>query len=122
MPAWCLALGTSPPAIDWQAADAAASPQQRFRVAGDIWLANRGALRQALQHPALNDTEIIAALWEQHGEQCLPMLQGMFAFVIWDEAAKSVLLVRDRVGARTLYYSTEGATRWIAPRLRTLQQ
>ena len=122
MPAWCLALGTSPPAIDWQAADAAASPQQRFRVAGDIWLANRGALRQALQHPALNDTEILAALWEQHGEQCLPMLQGMFAFVIWDEAAKSVLLVRDRVGARTLYYSTEGATRWIAPHLRTLQQ
>lgn len=46
----------------------------------------------------------------------------MFAFAVWDQAQQSLCLVRDRVGARTLYYSTAGATRWIAPRLRTLAQ
>lgn len=49
------------------------------------------------------------------------MLQGMFAFVVWDDLSQSLLLVRDRVGARTLYYSTTGNTRWIAPRLQTLK-
>ncbi len=91
-------------------------------VAGDVWLANRVALLPQLNETSRTDLEIVAALWERHGEQCLPLLQGMFAFVVWDEAQKSLLLVRDRVGARTLYYSTDGATRWIAPRLQTLAQ
>ena len=91
-------------------------------VAGDVWLANRAALLQQLNESSLSDLEIIATLWERHGEQCLLLLQGMFAFVVWDEQQKSLLLVRDRVGARTLYYSTDGATRWIAPRLQTLAQ
>lgn len=91
-------------------------------IAGEVWLANRTTLGQQLGTPSLTDLEMIAALWKQHGEQCVPMLQGMFAFVVWDPEQKAVLLVRDRVGSRTLYYSTEGATRWIAPRLRTLEQ
>ncbi|MBL8206614.1 MAG: 7-cyano-7-deazaguanine synthase [Blastocatellia bacterium] len=91
-------------------------------IAGEVWLANRTALGQQLGASSLTDLEMIAALWKQHGEQCVPMLQGMFAFVVWDPEQKAVLLVRDRVGSRTLYYSTEGATRWIAPRLRTLEQ
>lgn len=89
-------------------------------VAGDVWLANRFALLQRLNTSSLTDLEIVTKLWQQHGEQCLPMLQGMFAFVVWDETQKSLLLVRDRVGARTLYYTTDGTTRWIAPRLQTL--
>jgi asparagine synthase (glutamine-hydrolysing) len=91
-------------------------------IAGDVWLANRTALLQQLGATSLTDVEIVAALWQRHGTQCLPLLEGMFAFVVWDEAQQSVLLVRDRVGARTLYYSTEGTTRWIAPRLRTLEE
>lgn len=46
----------------------------------------------------------------------------MFAFVVWDAEQQEVWLVRDRVGARTLYYSITGSRYWIAPRLRTLQQ
>ncbi len=91
-------------------------------IAGDVWLANRTTLLRQLNESSLSDLEIVATLWERHGEQCLPLLQGMFAFVVWDEQQKSLLLVRDRVGARTLYYSTDGATRWIAPRLQTLAQ
>jgi asparagine synthase (glutamine-hydrolysing) len=91
-------------------------------IAGDVWLANRAALLQQLGAAALTDLEIVGALWERHGAQCLSWLQGMFAFVVWDEEEKSLLLVRDHVGARTLYYSTGGTTRWIAPRLQTLAQ
>ncbi len=122
MPSWCIALKISPPAIEFQAIETTTSPPQRFSVAGDIWLANRTALLRELQQPALADSEIIAALWERHGAQCLLRLQGMFTFVVWDEATQECMLVRDRVGARTLYYSTDGTTRWIAPRLRTIQQ
>lgn len=91
-------------------------------IAGDVWLANRAALAQQLGAWELTDLEIVAALWERHGVQCLPLLQGMFAFVVRDEQQQALLLVRDRVGARTLYYTTEGSTRWIAPRLQTLRQ
>ncbi|HEX4947034.1 MAG TPA: asparagine synthase-related protein [Blastocatellia bacterium] len=115
------------PSPDWwvsltaQTLQVSAPTNCRPVVAGDVWLANRAALRQQLGASAHTDLEIVAALWQQHGEQCLPLLQGMFAFVVWDETQPSLLLVRDRVGARTLYYSTSGATRWIAPRLRTLE-
>lgn len=122
MPKWCIALETSPPAIAFQATETASSPQQRFRVAGDIWLSNRATLLQELQQPALSDAEIIAALWEQAGTAALEKLQGMFAFVVWDSMQQSLWLVRDRVGARTLYYSITGNTCWIAPRLPTLAQ
>lgn len=87
-----------------------------------MWLANRKELLQRLNASALTDLEIVEALWARHGRQSLSLLQGMFAFVVWDEMQQSLLLVRDRVGARTLYYSTAGTTRWIAPRLRTLKE
>lgn len=122
VPDWCITLGTAPPSIDFQSTETASSPQQRFRIAGDIWLSNRAALLQELQQAALTDAEIIAVLWEQTGEAALEKLQGMFAFVVWDSMQQSLWLVRDRVGARTLYYSTAGNTHWIAPRLQILAQ
>src|SRR5882724_12481907 len=51
------------------------------------------------------DTEVILHLYEAHGEQCVEFLRGMFAFAIWDMRAKSLLLARDRLGVKSLYYS-----------------
>lgn len=44
----------------------------------------------------------------------------MFGLAVWDRNRQELWLGRDRCGARTLYYTTEGSTRWIAPQLRTL--
>ncbi len=56
------------------------------------------------------DTEVLAHLYEEKGEQCVESLTGMFAFAIWDGKKRKLLLARDRIGIKPLYYSYIGKT------------
>lgn len=51
------------------------------------------------------DTEVIIHLYEEYKDDCVEHLRGMFAFAIWDKSEKRLLLARDRIGIKPLYYS-----------------
>jgi asparagine synthase (glutamine-hydrolysing) len=52
-----------------------------------------------------SDTEVIAHSYEEYGEECFRRFNGMFAIAIWDESKKRLLLARDRMGKKPLYFS-----------------
>ena len=55
-----------------------------------------------------SDTEVIAHAWEDYGERCVDLLNGMFAFALWDRRRELLFLARDRMGEKPLYYTRAG--------------
>jgi asparagine synthase (glutamine-hydrolysing) len=66
------------------------------------------------------DTEVLLRLYEIHGEACLDKLNGDFAFAIWDGRAKRMMLARDRIGVRPLFYTEKAGTLYFASEIKAL--
>ncbi len=70
----------------------------------------RHELLQAGHHfRTTSDTEIIVHAYEEWGEQSVERFRGMFAYALWDERHRRLVLVRDRIGVKPLYYSANPA-------------
>jgi asparagine synthase (glutamine-hydrolysing) len=86
---------------------------------GSIWVTFNGEIYNFQQlRPLLeghghrflthSDTESILHGYRQWGVDCLRHFRGMFAFALWDEPRKTLLLARDRVGKKPLFYAQAG--------------
>ncbi len=82
---------------------------------GSVWLVFNGEiynfreLRASLEQRGMrfrtgSDTEVLLRLYEVEGPRCVERLEGMFAFAVWDGGQRRLLLARDRVGKKPLFY------------------
>ena len=83
---------------------------------GTIWVVFNGEIynfeqlrrdleRRGHRFQSHSDTETIVHLYEDVGPRCVNYLRGMFAFALWDERLQRLLLARDRLGIKPLYYA-----------------
>lgn len=67
-----------------------------------------------------SDVEVVVHLYEEFGEDCVDRLRGMFAFALWDRREQRLLLARDRVGKKPLFYARRGDRLWFASEPRAI--
>ena len=101
--------------------DLSAGQQPLSNEDGTVWVVfngeiyNHAEVRKELEahghaYRTKSDTETIVHAYEQWGEECVHRFRGMFAFAIWDAPKRRLLLVRDRLGIKPLYWArTPGA-------------
>jgi asparagine synthase (glutamine-hydrolysing) len=68
------------------------------------------------------DTEVIIYLYREYGAECLKYLRGMFAFALWDADQRQLLLARDRIGQKPLYYYCDGQRLVFGSQLKCLME
>ncbi|HKY28068.1 MAG TPA: asparagine synthase (glutamine-hydrolyzing) [Pyrinomonadaceae bacterium] len=85
------------------------SPDGRFVITFNGEIYNYRELREDLKSRGHNfktdsDTEVLLAAFAEWGSECLPHLNGMFAFAVWDNRERTLTLARDHAGIKPLYY------------------
>ena len=98
---------------------------------GRIWVVFNGEI---YNHPALreellrrghrlktkSDTETLVHLYQDHGDDLVHHLRGMFAFALWDSTRRRLLLARDRLGKKPLFYAHAGGAFVAASEIKAL--
>lgn len=111
--------------------DVAGGHQPVSNEAGTIWVVFNGEIynfRELRSHlearghrfATRTDTETIVHLYEEYGPGCVERLRGMFGFALWDAPKKKLLLARDRLGIKPLYYSVIGSRIVFASELKSI--
>jgi asparagine synthase (glutamine-hydrolysing) len=96
--------------------DVAAGHQPLANEDGSIWVVFNGEIynykelrddlrRRGHVFATSTDTETLVHLYEEHGPALVDALRGMFAFAIWDARQRQLLLGRDRLGIKPLFYA-----------------
>jgi asparagine synthase (glutamine-hydrolysing) len=68
------------------------------------------------------DTEVIVHLYEEHGDRCVEHLRGMYAFALWDRRRRRLILARDRLGKKPLFYRATPDAFWFASEPKSILQ
>jgi asparagine synthase (glutamine-hydrolysing) len=93
----------------------AVAAQPMSNADGSVWITFNGEIynfrelradleARGYRFRTQSDTEVIIYAYEAYGRNCLERLRGMFAFAIWDARTRVLLLARDRVGKKPLFY------------------
>ena len=105
--------------------DLSGGSQPMTNERGTVWVVFNGEiynykeLRQDLLEKGhifatQSDTEVILHAYRQWGADCVSHFNGDFAFALWDARENRLILARDRVGVRPLYYTRAGETLYFA--------
>jgi len=100
---------------------------------GTVWITFNGEIYNHQQYRApliskghqfrsLSDTEAIVHLYEEYGADCISRLDGMFALAVWDASRGRMLLARDRLGKKPLYYTMADGRLVFASEIKALLQ
>ena len=98
---------------------------------GTIWIVHNGEIynfpeikleliEKGYSFYTNTDTEVIIQAYEEWGENCLYKFNGMFAFAIWDDRKKQLLIARDRLGEKPLYYSDVNGSLYFASEIKSI--
>jgi asparagine synthase (glutamine-hydrolysing) len=77
---------------------------------------------RALGHDFVSrsDSEVLLHAWAEWGKDCLRRLNGIFAFLVWDTAKRTLFAARDRLGVKPLYYFADGTYVALASEIKAL--
>src|ERR1700733_4491329 len=99
--------------------DLAGGHQPVFNEDRSVWIVFNGEiynfpglredlLKRGHHFSTHSDTEVIVHLYEEMGADCVTRLRGMFAFALYDERRRKLLMARDRLGKKPLHYALVG--------------